>query len=50
MLSTIVHNVANWRRYRAGVRELASLDDRSLSDIGIHRSQIKQVAKSGSRG
>ncbi len=31
---------ANWRRRQAAYEELSSLDDRSLADIGITRSDI----------
>jgi uncharacterized protein YjiS (DUF1127 family) len=31
---------ANWRRRQAAYDELSSLDDRSLADIGITRSDI----------
>ena len=36
--------VRAWGRYRAGLRQLARLDDRELSDIGISRSDIPRVA------
>jgi uncharacterized protein YjiS (DUF1127 family) len=32
--------LSEWRRRNAAYTELMSLDDRSLADIGIHRSQI----------
>ncbi len=32
------------REYNQTLRELAELDSRSLKDLGIHRSQIRQVA------
>ena len=35
--------VADWRRRQRAYRELAALDDRSLADIGIHRSQIPAI-------
>ena len=47
MLSALIsglHNAksayANWRRRQAAYEELSSLDDRSLADIGITRSDI----------
>ncbi|MEM7222173.1 MAG: DUF1127 domain-containing protein [Pseudomonadota bacterium] len=32
-----------WRQQRTAVRELESLDDRALMDIGVARSEIPQV-------
>jgi uncharacterized protein YjiS (DUF1127 family) len=32
--------LSEWRRRNEAYAELMSLDDRSLADIGIHRSQI----------
>jgi uncharacterized protein YjiS (DUF1127 family) len=46
-LSALIQAFAEWRKYRIAVRELASLDDRLLSDIGLNRTTIRQAARSG---
>ena len=46
-LSALIRAFAAWRSYRAGIRELAALDDRALSDIGLNRTVIRQAARSG---
>ena len=33
-----------WTRYRQSLRELDQLDDRELADIGISRSEIRDIA------
>lgn len=38
-----------YQRYRQTVRELESLTDRELEDIGIHRSQIREIAREAAR-
>jgi uncharacterized protein YjiS (DUF1127 family) len=49
MISALISAFAGWRRYRAAVRQLAELDDRSLRDIGLNRTEIKRVAWTGTR-
>ena len=39
------NNVAEWRRRARAYDELMALDDRSLADIGIHRSQIPALVE-----
>ena len=34
-----------WRRYRASLRELYSLSDRELADLGIARWEIDEIAR-----
>jgi uncharacterized protein YjiS (DUF1127 family) len=44
-LKTISEKLNAWRRYRAAVRELSQLSDHDLSDIGIGRGQIENIAR-----
>lgn len=37
--------VAKYRMYRATLSELASLSDRDLADLGLHRTMIDDVAR-----
>ena len=44
---------ANWQRYRIyreTCNELNSLSDRELSDIGLHRSMVKGIAREHAYG
>ncbi len=38
--------IAAWRRRQRAYDELMALDDRSLADIGIHRTQIQGLVMS----
>ena len=44
-IKTISDKINAWRRYREAVRELSSLNDRELSDIGINRHDIAAIAR-----
>jgi uncharacterized protein YjiS (DUF1127 family) len=44
MLTSFIRYVRTWREYGTTVRELASLNDRELADLGITRSDIPHVA------
>ena len=46
-LSSLIRAFAKWRKCRVAVRELASLDDRALSDIGLNRTMIRQAVRTG---
>ena len=50
MLKSIVNKYRSHSSYRRGVAELSRLTDRDLTDLGIHRSQIHEVARSGKSG
>jgi uncharacterized protein YjiS (DUF1127 family) len=44
MLLSIIRFLHAWKRYGSAVKELSSLNDRELADIGITRSDIPRVA------
>ena len=44
-ISTLKNNFRRWARIRNTIRELSSLTDRDLNDLGISRSDIRFVAK-----
>ncbi len=44
LISHFIRLVRTWWRYNESMRELASLDDRELADIGITRSDISAIA------
>jgi uncharacterized protein YjiS (DUF1127 family) len=46
-LSVILSSLRQWRLARETARELAALSDRELSDIGLSRGDISQVARYG---
>lgn len=41
----IAQKISNWRKYRETVTELGRMTDRELSDLGIGRGEIRQVAR-----
>ena len=41
------HKLADWRKRHQAYTELCGLDDRSLADIGIHRSEIPGLVFGG---
>jgi len=46
-ITNMIRAFVEWQRYRAAVRELSAMDDRSLNDIGLKRSMIQRAARSG---
>jgi uncharacterized protein YjiS (DUF1127 family) len=49
MLTSLIRYVRSWREYGETVRELSSLSDRELADLGITRSDIPHVASEHAR-
>ncbi len=45
----ILRSYNSWRRYRETCNELGRLSQRELADLGIARSDIRQVARSATR-
>jgi uncharacterized protein YjiS (DUF1127 family) len=46
-LSLILSSIRRWLRYRDALRELSSLSESQLSDIGLSRGDIARVARQG---
>lgn len=44
MITAFFDALANYRKYRATVRELSAMDDRELQDLGISRYDITRIA------
>lgn len=44
------NGIKEWRRRQRAYAELMALDDRSLADIGIHRSQIPAIVEGARLG
>ena len=44
-ITLILSRARQWLLYRKTIRELECLTDKALSDLGIDRVQIKEVAR-----
>ena len=44
-IQIIVQKLNAWCRYSEALRELSQMSDHELSDIGIHRCDIENVAR-----
>lgn len=49
MLTIVLAKIREFMRYRTSVRELEALSDRELNDIGLHRGNIEQAARTAAR-
>lgn len=43
--ATVGERVARYRVYRQTMLELANLSDRDLADLGVHRADIRGIAR-----
>ena len=41
----LASRIQRWRRYRTTLRELESLSPRELGGLGIHRADIRRIAR-----
>jgi uncharacterized protein YjiS (DUF1127 family) len=46
----IRQTLKKWAAYQQTVRELAALDNRQLTDLGITRADIQRIARDHARG
>jgi uncharacterized protein YjiS (DUF1127 family) len=46
-LATLVRAYAAWRRNNLAMQQLSELDERTLRDLGISRTQIRAVVLHG---
>jgi uncharacterized protein YjiS (DUF1127 family) len=46
----LLKQIRRWRTYRRTYNELVSLDDRTLADINISRSEIPGIARHAAAG
>ena len=44
-INSIAARITAYRKYRMTLRALSALDDRELSDLGIYRGRIDEIAR-----
>ena len=49
LMSLVLRKIQSWLTYRETVRELESLSERELSDLGIGRADIRDIARQAAR-
>jgi uncharacterized protein YjiS (DUF1127 family) len=50
MFNSLIRYFQAWKHYEDAVRELSSLNDLELADLGIARSDIARVVREQGRG
>jgi uncharacterized protein YjiS (DUF1127 family) len=48
-ITLVLNRLTAWHQYRETVRELERLTDRELSDLGIGRRHIREIARQAIR-
>lgn len=48
-MNNIRKRYSQWSKYRRTLRELRSLDDRELNDLGLGRGDLETVARRAAR-
>ncbi len=46
----IAHRIAQYRKYRETLNELGRLGDQELTDLGLNRTKIRDIAYSAAYG
>jgi len=49
LISALAARITAYRNYRATLKALTALDDRSLHDLGIYRGRIEEIARGSAR-
>ena len=49
LINSVIARIAAYRSYRRTVSALSALDDRELSDLGIFRGRIEEIARGAAR-
>ena len=50
LLESAADRHAEYRVFRTTMNELNALSNRDLADLGIHRSEIKRIAREAAKG